>query len=170
MNRLLYWIAGRLPCRIISDDGQPYLERYYLATLFGVRLYLHRFVGDDPNRGLHDHPWPWAFSLILFGRYQEETRAGTRLVRWWNWLTGDSLHRVVLIDRRPVWTLFGHSAAYVKPWGFLQRHAGDKRLAVWRPFNYSEGGDGRAAPGEWWKTVPLGAFESRRAPMEGITK
>lgn len=169
MNRLLYWLADRLPCRIISDDGAPYLERYYLATLFGVRLYLHRFVGNDPARGLHDHPWRWAFSLILLGRYLEETRSGPRIVRWFNWLTGDSLHRVVLIDG-PVWTLFAHRAAYVKPWGFLQIHAGDKRLAVWRPFNYAEGGDGRAAPGQWWKTSPLGRFENRRAPMKGITE
>lgn len=166
MNRLLYWIAGRLPCRIISDDGTAYLERYYLGTLFGVRFYLHRFVGDDPARGLHDHPWPWAFSLILFGRYLEERRSGPRIVRWVNWLTGDSLHRVVLIDG-PVWTLFAHRAAYVKPWGFLQPHAGDKRLRVWRPFNYAEGGDGRAAPGAWWNSCPTGAFEPRRAPLEG---
>lgn len=166
MNRLLYWLAGLLPCRIISDDGQPYLERYYLATLFGVRFYLHRFVGDDPARGLHDHPWPWAFSLILRGHYLEETRAGTRLVRWWNWLTGDSFHRVRLIDG-PVWTLFAHRAAYVKPWGFLQPHTDERRL-LWRPFNHHEGGDGRAKPGDWWKTCPTGAFEKRRAPMEGF--
>ena len=53
--KLLRAISDRLPCRIISDNDQPYLERYYIATLFGVRLYLHRFVGSDPDRGLHDH-------------------------------------------------------------------------------------------------------------------
>lgn len=164
MNRLLYWLAGRLPCRIISDDGQPYLERYYLATLFGVRFYLHRFVGDDPARGLHDHPWPWAFSLILFGRYLEETRSGTRVVRWFNWLTGDSFHRVVLINRRPVWTLFCHRAAYVKPWGFLRD--GSFGTAMFHPV--AQGPGGGSVAGEWWKACPRGRFEPRRAPMEGI--
>jgi hypothetical protein len=164
VNRLLYWLAGRLHCRIISDDGAPYLERYYLATLFGVRFYLHRFVGDDPARGLHDHPWPWALSLILFGRYLEETRSGTRLVRWVNWLTGDSFHRVLLIDRRPVWTLFAHRAAYVKPWGFLK--GGSFGTAMFYPV--AQGPGGGSAAGEWWKTCPQGRFERRRAPMEGI--
>lgn len=165
MNRLLYWLAGFLPCRIISDDGQPYLERYYLATLFGVRIYLHRFVGDDPARGLHDHPWPWAFSLILFGRYLEETRSGVRVVRWVNWLTGDTFHRVLLLNG-PVWTLFAHRAAYVKPWGFLNESP-TTNTASWAPFDYPHG-DGHGTPGEWWKTCPTGAFEPRRAPLEGI--
>ncbi|WP_244260428.1 hypothetical protein [Burkholderia gladioli] len=58
MRRVLYAISSRLPCRIIADGNKPYLERYYLATVFGVRFYLHRFVASDPDRGLHDHPWP----------------------------------------------------------------------------------------------------------------
>ncbi|MGD9599948.1 MAG: hypothetical protein AB7P94_16920 [Steroidobacteraceae bacterium] len=165
MNRLLYWLQGRLPLRIISDDGAPYLERAYLGTLFGVRFYLHRFVGDDPARGLHDHPWPWAFSLILFGRYLEETRRGPRIVRWWNWLTGDSFHRVVLVDG-PVWSLFAHRAAYVKPWGFLK--SGSFGTANFHPV--AQGPGGGSSAGEWWKTCPHGRFERRRAPLEGITE
>ena len=65
MNRLLLWLTGFLPCRIISEGDQPYLERYYLMTLFGWRFYIHRFVASDPDRGLHDHPWPKAYSIIL---------------------------------------------------------------------------------------------------------
>lgn len=166
MNRLLYWLTAKLPCRIIADEDAPYLERYYLATVLGVRFYLHRFVGDDPARGLHDHPWPWAVSLILFGRYLEETRSGTRLVRWVNFLSGDSFHRVLLLGGRPVWSLFAHRAAYVKPWGFLKASP-TTNTASWVPFNFPHG-DGTAPPGQWWKTAPAGAFEPRRAPLEGL--
>src|SRR6218665_1650716 len=98
MSRLLYWLSGLLPCLIISDNGNPHLERYYVGPAFGVRFYLHRFVGSDPTRGLHDHPWPWpwpwARALVLSGWYYEQLRTGTRKVRWFNRLSGDTFHRV----------------------------------------------------------------------------
>lgn len=196
--KLLYWFTGRLPCRIISDDGRPYLERYYLGTLLGVRFYIHRFVGSDPARGLHDHPWPWAGSLVLSGWYWEEARGteqhaitqvlaqlhGTtgivrRKVRWFNWLTGDSFHRVVLPTRpvrllrdgkyieqldEPCWTLFFHRAAYTKPWGFLRPVTGDTAV-MWVPHNHPK--DGTGTPGAWWNEVPVGKLEPRRLPLNG---
>jgi hypothetical protein len=56
MRAFLYWFTGRLPCRIICDGDSPYLERYYLWTVFGTHWYLHRFVASDPDRGYHDQP------------------------------------------------------------------------------------------------------------------
>lgn len=177
MNRLLYWITGRLPCRIISDDGAAYLERYYLATLFGVRLYLHRFVGSDPARGLHCHPWPWAVSLILSGWYFEETRSGERRVRWLNFLLGDSFHRVVLPTwpsgrPLPCWTLFAHRAAYVKPWGFLRSFATDisPHAMLWQPHDHMTGGDGTAHRGEWWLKAPRGIDCTGRLAADGFSQ
>ncbi|CAM2143682.1 conserved protein of unknown function [Pararobbsia alpina] len=126
MKALLFWISGFLRCRIISDGDRPYLERYYLFTAFGTRAYLHRFVGSDPDRGVHDHPWPWALAIILFGWYWEQRRSGTRIVRWLNFLTGDTFHRVLLPKDRgvhEVWTIFIHRNAKVKPWGFLRTNA-----------------------------------------------
>ena len=65
-------ISDRLPCRFIDGPkGEPYLERYYLIGLFGWHAYLHRFVDSDPDRGLHDHPWGRAVSLVLSGAYRE---------------------------------------------------------------------------------------------------
>jgi hypothetical protein len=95
-KRILYRLTNNRPLRVIDEDGRRYLERYFLFRVFGVRCYLHRFVGDDPGRGLHDHPWPWALSIILAGWYREHRRSGTRNVRWLNWLTGDTFHRVTL--------------------------------------------------------------------------
>lgn len=169
MRSLLYRISGRLPCRIISEDGRPYLERYYVCTLFGLRVYLHRFVGSDPNWGTHDHPWPWAFSVVLSGWYVEELRGGVvspilgrtpyrfRAVRRFNFLTGDTFHRVILPHgRRDTWTLFAHRAKVVKTWGFW--HACEVG-AIWIPYRHQTGDR------EWWKEVPLGRDEERRMPL-----
>jgi hypothetical protein len=188
MKALLYWLTGFLPCRIISDGDRPYLERYYLCTLFNVRFYLHRFVDSDPGRGLHDHPWPWAASIVLSGWYWEETRGfetnpaaqalaealGTKKgtirkkVRWLNWLTGDSFHRVVLpldwstLKPSPCWTLFFHRATNVKPWGFLYPMDSSPNVVVWMPHNYPQ--DGASASSTWWNEVPIGKLQTRRQP------
>lgn len=181
--RLLHRITGSLPCRIISDGDQPYLERYYVGTLFGWRFYLHRFVESDPDRGLHDHPWRRAYSLILSGWYWEESRNHYRVrqVRWFNSLTGDTFHRVVLPrgevtdgrgsrtrTARPCWTLFWHSTPDTKPWGFLrtdvrtQAFAADPDAALFVPYRYQH--EGNEKPEQWWKAAPLGRNESRRYP------
>ena len=192
MSRLLYWFTGFLPTKIISDKGTPYLERYYLFTVLGVRFYLHHFVGSDPARGLHDHPWPWAGSVVLSGYYLEERRgleqhAITRLmaqlngttgtvrstVRWFNVLTGDSFHRVVLpkvaikswatgnwVDQeQPCWTLFFHRAVKAKRWGFLRGLDGSESL-IWVP--HIERQDDDSSPSaQWWKKNPIGKNSGR---------
>jgi hypothetical protein len=116
---------------INGPDGQPYLERYYLATLFGVRLYRHRFVASDPDRGLHDHPWAWSGAWVLSGGYTElrerGTKDGTTVVverQLWagaiNRLDAQTRHRIVLQEGRQAWSLFAHGRR-VKGWGFLSK-------------------------------------------------
>jgi len=167
MANLLYWLTGFLPLRVISDDGTPYLERYYLFTLLGYVFYVHRFVGSDPDRGLHDHPWRRAFSIVLSGHYLELTRYGYRRVRWFNTITGDTFHRVVLPSRNvplsfypngvePCYTLFFHTAKKAKPWGFL-RDTVFKNNSIYTPYEHS--GKSR----EWWKTA-----KTRRQITEGL--
>lgn len=161
IRRLLYALADRLPCRIISDDGTPYLERYFLFRAAGVQCYLHRFVGSDPDCGLHDHPWRWAASLILAGWYLEERRRKDltpRRVRWFNLITGDTFHRVVMPDgARDVWTLFVHGPV-VKRWGFL-REEGRAGFWWWAPYTYPAGA---TVAGDWWTTAPKGRDCERR--------
>ncbi|MVW72167.1 hypothetical protein [Bordetella sp. 15P40C-2] len=165
MKRFLHWLSGHLPGRIISDASTPYLERYYLCTVFGWRFYLHRFVGSDPDRGLHDHPWRFAFSIVLVGWYWELTRAGIRKVRWFNSLLGDSFHRVVLpedADGTPVpcWTLFAHTAGDIKPWGFIRLSHKNSKVQVWREYEYPTG----AKQPQWWLHAPKGRYLLNRAP------
>jgi len=166
MSKFLFWLTGYLPLRVISDGEKPYLERYYLCTLLGYRFYIHRFVGSDPDRGLHDHPWKKAYSIILSGYYFEENRMGGKRVRWFNSLTGDTFHRVVLpfafVDNKltnkqsPCWTLFFHTARDVKRWGFWRplRTQLPYCEQMWIPYPHphshrKEGGKET----EWWKTA-----------------
>lgn len=117
IRALLLWLTARLPVKVI---GRPktYVEWYHLFTIPGVcRVQLHRFVRSDPD-GLHDHPWGWAFSLILANSYLEQRRDRDRIRRFGYFIGGDTFHRVVLRDERDVWTLFVHGP-YVKHWGFF---------------------------------------------------
>lgn len=162
MRKFLFWLSGKLPCRIISDGDRRYLERYYIGRMFGLTFYLHRFVDSDPARGLHDHPWSRAYSLLLAGSYLEETRTGTRHVRWFNRLTGDSFHRVIIPEGSGnVWTLFFHGR-YTKRWGFLRPmdtlHG--EELLLWVPHHYQT--DEASGAQRWWDTAPRGRNTNRR--------
>lgn len=135
MRKLLERITLRLPIRPIYHAGGLYLKRYYVGTIFGVRIYLHHFLLDDPD-GLHNHPWKYGFSIILAGWYWEERRWEMRKIRWWNVVNADCLHRVCLghkhvwddkaHDKYPlikldssVWSLFFHTAR-VCDWAFIR--------------------------------------------------
>jgi hypothetical protein len=155
LERLLHRLSAHLPCRFIDgEDGAPYLERYYVFGAFGWHVYLHRFMESDPDRGLHDHPWDRAMSLVLTGGYEElrpvasdPARIERRRVRPWrlNRLKGEDYHRVLLRNGQPAWTLFAHGPR-VKGWGFVQDGA-------YRPMALN-GQDFRHR--DWWKTAPPG--------------
>lgn len=131
MSHLLFKITSFCRCRIINGPGQkPYLERYHLFRLpLGYQVYIHRFVASDPGRGLHNHPWKRAVSLVLSGQYEEirmENARGNHEVHTrhigtghLNWIDGSVFHRINQIDNVESWTLFVHSSK-AKTWGFLQ--------------------------------------------------
>jgi hypothetical protein len=94
IRTLLTLLVTILPKRVITrDDGDPYLERYYLcgdpgglkyfpgetirwwqrALTWLPCIYVHRFRRDDADQELHNHPWT-AVSLIVAGGYVEERR------------------------------------------------------------------------------------------------
>lgn len=69
------WLSGK-PHFVIGGADNPYLFRWYVIPrnkFFNV--YLHKFLRDDDDRALHDHPW-WFVSLMLRGNYAEHTDAG----------------------------------------------------------------------------------------------
>lgn len=188
MKRLLYnlifWIAGHLPLRIISNGDDPYLERYYVLSAFGYRVYLHRFVASDPDRGWHDHPFYPCVSFVLWGEYGEEyldvpehvydarfsqtlaSGVNRRLVRWFNYIGRRHAHRVVLGDD---WSdgFYRSSCTPSAPecWTLFIHKAeyvtpwgfwtrNLGKFFNWAPF---DGKTGKATSGEWWKSVHKGA-------------
>lgn len=161
-SALLYRFSGWLRCRIINGhQGEPYLERYHLLRLpGGGGVYLHRFVASDPDRGLHDHPWPWALSWVLAGGYRElllaPAGAGERVVERpvrpgrFNRIGGGDFHRVILPEGGEAWTLFMH-AGKCKDWGFLQLDGEGRRR--YRPH---ESVSAEGSHDHWWKRAPRG--------------
>jgi hypothetical protein len=161
IRRFLLWLSDRLPARYIKHEGRPYLERYYLAHLFGLRVYLHHFVASDPD-GMHDHPWRYSLSIILAGWYLEQRRDGWRGRKWANWITGDTFHRVVLPEgSRGVWSIFIHSGR-VKPWGMLRERSVRTSAAWYDEFSwhlvtiFEAAGDGDKLHSDWHRTAPKG--------------
>ena len=122
---------------ILAPDGRVKIQRYYLVgrgNTFG--LFLHRFAGSDSPTVLHDHPWAWAFSLVLAGGYREHRRRtdGTTFSRWLRpgrlvVIRPTDFHCVELRDGRAAWTLFLHGPK-VRRWGFLDLVTGEFRY--WR--------------------------------------
>jgi hypothetical protein len=167
IERLLFRLTARLPCRFIDGEGgEPYLERYYLFGAFGWHAYIHRFVDSDPDRGLHDHPWGRAVSLVLAGGYDELRPQGgdpghpaVRRLRpgRLNLLRGADYHRVVLRNGHPAWTLFIHGPR-VKGWGFVQ--AGRYRPMAQDATEFRHR--------DWWKSAPKGRdMRAQRAAAQG---
>lgn len=121
--RLVHWVACRLPRRdILAEGGAVYLERYrVLGWMPGSRwrgpsVYLHRFRLTDQDLALHNHPWPWAVSLVLAGGYTEQRLGslhGLPACKWrrlkpgrLNVLGPDDYHRVADLHGAETWTLF----------------------------------------------------------------
>ena len=98
----------------INGNGatDKYLHRWRLLSLFGRKVCLHHFIGDDWSRALHDHPKRF-WSIGLWGSYIEESwapRTG-RQVRtyrapWLRTFPASHAHRLRLTaPDRTCWTL-----------------------------------------------------------------
>jgi len=135
--KLLDRIRQRPPDFIIGGQADPYLERWFVIPrnrLFNI--YLHRFLRDDDDRALHDHPWSNC-SILLEGEYTEHTiepggiprRAVLRKSAWRFRLSGRFAHRVEL-HAGECWTLFITGPRY-REWGF---HCPERGWVPWQEF------------------------------------
>lgn len=163
MRTLLRFITRYLPKRVIGTNEGDYLERYYLfgdesglkyfpgraRISWWQRLltwlpctYIHRFVRDDADRELHNHPWE-ATSLILAGGYIEERRVPlpfnehkytvqTKLYKPWslNRIYTDTFHRVMLLED-DAWSVIVRGKTQ-QSWGFWDRETG--KFTHWQEF------------------------------------
>ena len=113
---------------IQRTDGEPYLTRYRLVITPWVRVYLHRFHAPDGDC-LHDHPWGWWASLVLWGGYTEllQSKSGASWTRATRSVGSVAFHgtgHVHRIDRlhptRSTWTILV-VGPHVRRWGFFAR-------------------------------------------------
>lgn len=144
--KILYALTANLPCKLINVDHMPYLERYYLGKVFGVTLFIHRFIRPDGDREVHNHPWGRSVSIILCGGYEEERVDAIDVERGWvyhirtkyplmiNVIKANTFHRIASI-KPETWTLFMHGKRIAK-WGFLKRV--DNGVMFHQPYQTSE--------------------------------
>jgi hypothetical protein len=174
---LLHRFAAQRPPNFVvgetNPDG-PYLLRWYVTPWRGwfqgiakealnawqrvivavtrrclPNLYLHKFMRDDDDRALHDHP-SWAISYIGRGGYFEHTIAdgGIHHRRFYGpgslrFMRVTHTHRIELMrdadgDPIPCWTLFLFGPT-IRDWGF---HCPERGWVPWQEFT----ADGK--PGE----------------------
>lgn len=179
--RLLYRLTANRPCRLIKQpDGSPYLERYFLFQLFGWTCYLHRFVGSDGDRSLHNHPWRFAFSILFTGWYQEWRGKQTdcwivadldadvvqlnkvklRKVSRINLITRHTFHQIAVIKPN-TWTLFLHTGWRWR-WGFLSNSIG-RYLTAGDAYFYRDYPGSFTKDKAWWNepSCPTGNTANR---------
>jgi hypothetical protein len=136
LRKICNWLSKQLPSFTIpTPDGKPYLTRYYI---FGEdrawgNIFLHHFHSSDMDVApsgeyyLHNHPWPWSFSIILVNGYLEYKRvdkdsADLKIKKYdplsINILTDKDFHRVVL-QKEDAWSLFFTGwRSKKRSWGF----------------------------------------------------
>lgn len=121
MKNLWQWfkrLVSGSPHFVIGDRERPYLLRWYLLPRNPhLNLYLHKFLRDDDDRALHDHPW-WFCSAVLLGGYREVLESGSVIRRTGSigFRRATHRHRVELL-RVPTWTLV-LTGSKVRTWGF----------------------------------------------------
>ncbi|WP_152051975.1 hypothetical protein [Tautonia marina] len=126
----------RDPDFYIGGKEDPYLLRWWVIPRNRFfNIYLHKFLRDDDDRALHDHPWV-SLSIILKGGYIEHTAtevrrryAGSIVFR-----RAKHAHRIELLRNhrcpvvppgdepayfrlKPAWTLFV-TGPRIREWGF----------------------------------------------------
>lgn len=130
--------TGRfLSVRNISGlDGEQYLIRRYLLPRNRImNVYLHKFLGSDHDRALHDHPW-YSVSVVLKGELIEHLpndvsrtiKRGKITIR-----NPRFQHRIELPKGQTAMTIF-ITGPIVRNWGFICPNG-------WTPWqNYSSHG------------------------------
>lgn len=112
---------------ICADGIGPYLHRWYVTPKLPEGLtYFHIQIADDPDRGLHDHPWDNQ-SVILAGGYEENIQVrppSGKVVRLRRhvgeviWRKGEQAHRLMLPEGVPYTMTLFSCGPRRRDWGF----------------------------------------------------
>lgn len=130
-KKLLMWLTGFLPARAIDIDNKYYIERYHVCRIGKLTVMIHRYLGSDGDRHVHDHPWKLSVGIPLIGGYEEERVMGfcpengwiSKLVKirpWrWNFISAMRFHRIAHVAPG-TWTLFITYNRF-KSWSFAYK-------------------------------------------------
>jgi hypothetical protein len=136
------WIRLR-PHFIVGSPEQPYLLRYYVIPRNPfLNIYLHKFLRDDDDRAMHDHPW-LSLSILIAGKYVEQTAKGRRLYHAGSVIIRQATHthRIELPQGEPAWTLF-ITGPRQREWGFHCPQGWVHFKVFTEPTNYGQVGKG----------------------------
>lgn len=106
----------------IVINGELYLTRFNILQTpwFGIKL--HWIHKPDPDRGLHDHPWPFV-SFVLRGWYKEFvsdfppfTSIKKQTIKWFNFKNTFSAHRICEVSGKTLTLVI--TGPRSKSWGF----------------------------------------------------
>lgn len=81
-------------------------KRYYVFSLFGFAIFIHRLYKDEEKGVYHNHPWS-GISLILGSYLEQRFGEAPKLRRLFHFLPATTHHRLEL-PNGPVWTIFFH--------------------------------------------------------------
>lgn len=138
VDKFIEWAKTKPNVRIGRKDDD-YMTRYYIFNSWLFGIYLHDFHRPDVDTDLHNHPWLFAFSIVLKGWYIEKllTR-NLQLVthRWCNFIWGSNFH--LIQDAHPeLHTLFIRGPR-VRKWGFLRAQRGELVFDVFKSRKWDE--------------------------------
>ena len=128
LKKMVSYFA-REPDFMVGGKVDPYLLRWWIIPRNPIfNIYLHKFLRDDDDRALHDHPW-LSLSIIIKGGYIEHTpNNGWRICPRWSVIfrRATHRHRIELLRERmtcektivkPAWTIF-ITGPRIREWGF----------------------------------------------------
>lgn len=131
------WKLVTLQPHLKIGGTQPYMLRWYLIPRNPwLNVYLHKFLRDDDDRALHDHPWKF-ISFMLWGVYSEQRHGHKTLVRSAPSLAyrdATDRHCITLLRNKagqemPCWTIV-LTGPKIREWGFWC----PKGFVVWTDF------------------------------------
>lgn len=169
VHNFLMRITRSMPAKAIDLGSRRYIERYHVLTVGKLTILLHRYLGADGDRHLHDHPHKWSLGIPLIGGYEEEklvamepSKAHTvmRSIRPWRWNFIGTLdfHRIAKV-KPGTWTLFITWNRF-KYWGELRQQVApnpniDFGLKV-TALHYSAMPDTSPTNSDWYRTAKTG--------------
>lgn len=105
-------------------NGDLYLTRLNIIQTPWFSVKLHWIHRPDPDRDLHDHPWPF-MAFVLRGGYEElesydpkQQFPHLRIVNWFNYKNTQTAHRIVSVKPKTMTLIISGPRSKSKKWGF----------------------------------------------------